>query len=138
MSEDYDLIQSKIPASTSTPHLLSLHVCFSMREQRTALPTVLTKGLECYLCLSHGIVSSHKPVRSTPATLAHALAASMSLLQFVHTAVEFVRLNGDIVILEIEFDRTGVDWVLSKVGRLTELFPATMESGAGLFSLGGV
>lgn len=42
------------------------------------------------------------------------------------------------MILEFEFDRTGVDWVLSKVGRLTELFPATMESGAGLFSLGGV
>jgi hypothetical protein len=62
----------------------------------------------------------------------------MSMLQFIHTAVEFVRLKRDLVILEIEFDRTGVDWVLSKVGRLTELFPATMESGAGLFSLGGV
>jgi hypothetical protein len=60
------------------------------------------------------------------------------MLKFVCTAIEFVRLKSEIVILEIEFDRTGVDWVLSKVGRLTELFPATMESGAGLFSLGGV
>lgn len=83
MSEHHDLIQSKIFASTSTPHLFSLHVCFPMREQRTALPSVLTKGLECYLCLSHGIISSHKSVRSTPASLAHALAASTSMLRFV-------------------------------------------------------
>jgi hypothetical protein len=60
------------------------------------------------------------------------------MLEFVHIAVEFVRLNRDLVILEIEFDRTGVDWVLSMVGRLTKLFSDIMHSGAGLFSLGGV